>query len=205
MYRLILWIVILAVLFIAPSCNSNQNEQSHLQRNVPSATIKPKLDCLDGRDTTFPNKDYMKLVTISDSAFDVKIGIEGREAFAGFRFTCKMPKGLIPKVLKHTSGQIILMRGFGFHFREVLICSSKAGTIHIQRFETAKAIGAKYDIAYPDANDSSRIIVTDLQTNRVVKLQMRQQVKSIKLFQISENAVTVVDDTGLELVLPFKS
>lgn len=189
---------------IVHSCNSRHSEQRNLQKKFPGATAKPKFDCLEGRDTAFPNSDYLRFVSVGDTAFDLKVGIDGKEAFLGYTFGCGGPSGLIPRVLKHTASQIILVRGYGFHYRELVICDSRADSIHVQKFETELAIGAKYDAAYLTTNDPSRIVVIDLLNKKDIELPMRQSVKSIKLFQISENAVVVVDDKGQKLVIPFK-
>lgn len=195
---------IVIALSIVISCNNNDPEQKNLKTRLPVSTSKTKLDCLDGRDTTFSNNDFLRFVTLGDTAFDLQVGIGGKEALLGYQFGCNGPKGLIPKVLKHTANEIILVRGYGFHYREVVVCSSRAGIIYVQRFESELAIGAKFDIAYPDTNDPSRIVVLNLLTNKVVILAMRQSLDSIRHFQITENSVVVVYDKGQELVLPFK-
>lgn len=190
---------------LGSACNSSRSEQKSLEERFSVETAKPPLDCLDGRDTTFANKDYLRFDTVGDTAFDLKVGIGGKETFLGFSFDCNVPSSLIPHVLKHTGDRLILVRGYGFHFREVLICSVKEGVINIQRFETEIAIGAQYNaVVYPDANDPSKIIVGDLLTNKQIVLQIQKNLKSIKHFQITDSALVIVESDGKEVSIPFQ-
>src|SRR4051812_43496707 len=109
-------LVILAVvagLFSVISCNSDQPVEEKLRTGLTKETIKAKLDpdCLGRNDTTFQNDDYLKYVALGDSAYDLRLRIGNTEAMLGFSFTCDVPRGLVPKILEHTDGQIVLIRG----------------------------------------------------------------------------------------------
>ncbi|RYE51657.1 MAG: hypothetical protein EOP48_17915 [Sphingobacteriales bacterium] len=203
-FRNILVTTIAVSSLITISCNSRHSEKTNEHAILLPASVKSRLDCLDGRDTAFSNEDYLKHVLIGDTAFDLKVRIDGKETRLGYHFTCGMPKGLIPTVLKHSASQLILVRGFGFHFREVIVCRSSAGNIIVTRFETELAVGAGYDIAYPDNDDPSKIIVTNLLTKKNIVLALGQKVDSIKIFQISKERLVVVMNNSRELAIPFQ-
>lgn len=196
-------VAVLAGLVSVISCNSAQPVEEELQAVLAKETIKAKLDpdCLGRSDTIFPNNDYLKYVALGDSAYDLSVRIGNIEAMLGFSFTCNVPRGLVPKILEHRHSQIVLIRGAGQHFREVLVCSQTDGSIVINRFEAEVAMGAKYDAAYFDSNDSA-IIVIDLLNKKSIKLPMPySNVRSVNRFEISKDSIVIVDNNEQRLAI----
>lgn len=201
---------ILAILAVVPglisvtSCNSGQPVEKKLPTAVVTKTVKAKLDpgCLGRNDTTFHNNDYIKYVALGDSAYDLKVRIGNTEAMLGFSFTCNMPRGLVPVILEHRNGQVVLIRGTGQHYREVLVCSQIAGAIRMKGYETTVVEPSKYDAAYCNSNDSANIVAVDLLNEKSTKMRMpSRNVKSIKLFEIYKDSIVVVDYDNQRFVI----
>jgi hypothetical protein len=203
--RTFLFITAIIVLILATSCNAEHSDHNGLETRKIERIKKADLNCINGHDTEFLNHDYLRFVAIGDTAFDAKVNVGGGAVgLLGFGFTCDMPTGLIPSVLDHSSGKLILIRGYGFHYREIIICSSRSGLIYQRRFETELSIGAKYDCAYPDPNDSLAVIVVDLSNKKNIVLRMGRPTGPIKLFRIDKDSLSIVDSSGKESTFKIK-
>lgn len=185
--------------FIIFSCAGNNTEYKKTsvpEHEIDKATIEDDslriANCMRNIDTVLDDNKYIKYVVL-DSFYDVKVGIKNTDTLLGFKFDCTTPGGLVPNYFLQTKDKLYLKRGYGQHFREVIICGLSNGKIEVDRFESEVAYEAKYDFAYKENIDDDKLILQDLRANKrkILSIPKNLAEDTIVKTEISKNNVVL--------------
>jgi len=137
---------------------SNSTKVKNLETKYLKQQDSAKLNCYSKFDTILPNKDYIKYKSI-DSTIKVEIQINGIAKLLDYSFICEMPKGLVPKYYSNTSNCLLLYRGYGFSFREIIVCDAINDSIKVNSYETELTQNSKDVFILKKSRDKRNVYI----------------------------------------------
>jgi len=75
---------------------------------------------------------------------------------------------LIPSYFLHDENKLILKRGYGQHYRELIVCELDARKINVERYETERSLYAERDVFIFGNKKESLISAYDRLTEELV-------------------------------------
>ncbi len=141
------------------------------------------------RDTLYSPATFIKY-GIVDSVYAVMISINNIDSILDFRFDKNSFSGLVPKLYKFFSNKILLIRGTGFTYREILCVELLEDKLFIERFETSiSEISCKDLIVYKESVNSSILIIEEIGGGYNAKIKLEPKFIDKKI-----NEINVYDD-----------
>lgn len=145
-------IIFFACNFNAREMKADNNNQRPLQHSDTSLR-----QCILEKDTLLDDDNFIKYIII-DTFYTLKIQVGGLDTLLPYRFTCSVPRGLVPSFYSFYRNTICLIRGTGQHYREFTICYNENNHIVINKYETALATSLEKGIVVYQNYDSLQLI-----------------------------------------------
>ncbi|MGC4040508.1 MAG: hypothetical protein QM710_06940 [Flavobacterium sp.] len=181
---------------IAKPAKIKQNRKEVSEKAEPKTDIH---DCTSARDTIFKDGDWIKYVYLKDGGYGVQIKLGKTTDTLDYVFDCREINGLIPKIFKKGNDYLILSRGSGFTYRDILVCDKKNDSIVISEFESNRAHSEAADYFVYKRND--RLYCYDRFNDKEFNQVIPGKYKGLKIIdsEIYEKEIIVHFENGKKL------
>jgi len=120
--------------------------------------------CMPDRDTVIDSRNRVEAVRV-DTSFTIKLTLDGLDTLLNYRFSCPMHEGLVPGFYAYSKGAFVLLRGYGFHYREFVVVYREGKTLVCKYYETALAAIPEDTLLVYCNYDSQKVMIENFRTD----------------------------------------
>jgi hypothetical protein len=173
-------ILLLFIIVILCSCKDNSASKKNADK-VFNLTKEDFLKCTNAMGSVFKNTDYVKFIQISNESYGIEIKMNEVIDTLDFHLTCKIYKGMIPKVLSKINSDYICLGQGSSSYRYLTLCSlnQKSKKIDVSKFETAISTNSNKDGFVFKINDT--IFFYDLDERHLFFLKVSYLLEKYKI------------------------